>query len=123
MSDAFYCYCLLRADGRQTYIGATVDPERRLKQHQGELAGGARATAGKEWQRVCVVSGFPSWKDALKFEWRWKRLGRKCRSWKKGLEALLALPKPTETATLYIDYPTGMPVIEMIEDSGSESSL
>jgi predicted GIY-YIG superfamily endonuclease len=112
---AFFCYCLQRDDGRQTYIGATVDPDRRLKQHQGELSGGARATQGKVWRRVCLVGGFPSWNDALKFEWRWKRFGRKFRNWEKGLEALMALDKPTESAVPYVDYPEGMPIVHISE--------
>ncbi len=110
-SSEYFCYCLVRTDGKQTYIGATVDPDHRLKQHQGLLKGGARATAGKEWRRVCLVGGFPSWNDALKFEWRWKRLGRKHRSWEKGLEHLLGLDKPTTSATPYSLYPTGMPMV------------
>jgi len=110
---SYYSYCLQSNDGKRTYIGATVDPDRRLKQHQGILSGGARATAGREWKRVCLVGGFPTWNDALKFEWRWKRMKRlHHHDWKKGLEALLALEKPTESGTLFSEYETGGPVIE-----------
>ena len=53
-------YCLATIDGSRTYIGATVDPDRRLAQHNGLLKGGARATASRPggWYRVCHVRGF-----------------------------------------------------------------
>ena len=113
---SFFCYCLEREDKRQTYIGATVDPDRRLRQHQGELKGGARATQGIVWKRVCLVGGFPTWNDALRFEWRWKQFGRKHRNWEKALEALLALDKPTESGTPFAEYPEGMPMVEFFKE-------
>jgi ribA/ribD-fused uncharacterized protein len=67
-----YCYLLESSDKRRTYIGATVDVERRLDQHNRKLAGGAKATAGRTWKRVMYVGGFPSWEDTLSFEWAWK---------------------------------------------------
>jgi len=57
----------------------TNNINKRLRQHNGILKGGAKATCGRTWKRVCHVSGFSSWSDATKFEWRWKR-----RSLKKG---------------------------------------
>jgi predicted GIY-YIG superfamily endonuclease len=119
--SSFYCYCLERHDKKQRYIGATVDPDRRLKQHQGILSGGAKATQGKVWTRVCLIGGFPTWNDALKFEWRWKRFSYKHKGWQKGLEALMALEKPTESATPYTEYPSGMPLIEMYEPSKQQT--
>ena len=35
-----YCY-MLYTDKNQTYIGATIDPDRRLRQHNKEISGGA----------------------------------------------------------------------------------
>lgn len=67
-----YCYLLESDDKRRTYIGATVDVDRRLDQHNRKLAGGAKATAGRTWKRVMYVGGFPSWEDTLSFEWAWK---------------------------------------------------
>ena len=70
----YFCYILRSACTGRTYIGATTNPARRLRQHNGELVGGARATRrGRPWRCVAVVSGLPSWSDALKLEWRMKR--------------------------------------------------
>jgi predicted GIY-YIG superfamily endonuclease len=65
-------------DGRRakTYVGATIDPARRLRQHNGELTGGARATSGRRWARRFLVGGFTDERAALRFEWRWKYLTR-----------------------------------------------
>ena len=63
----------------KTYVGATVDPDRRLRQHNGALKGGARATSRVPggWYRVCYLKGFESKRDALRFEWWWKRRSAK----------------------------------------------
>lgn len=76
-----YVY-LLESTNKNTYVGATVDLDRRLRQHNKEIAGGAHATGmkvnkGEEWTRACHVSGFPNWQAALQFEWRWKQISRK----------------------------------------------
>jgi len=76
-----YVYFLSSTDG-STYIGATIDLKRRLRQHNGEIKGGAKRTTmkiakGETWERLCYVGGFPDWKAALQFEWRWKQLSRK----------------------------------------------
>jgi len=82
MEAPWYCYCLVSSGGA-TYIGATVDVDRRLRQHKGELAGGARATrakvaAGETWRRHCYVGPFTK-HDALSFEWHWKHVSKKQR--------------------------------------------
>lgn len=70
-------YVYLLASGTKTYIGATVDPDRRLRQHNGELSGGAKATKGGAWTRVLFISGIPDWTTALQLEWAWKHYTRK----------------------------------------------
>jgi len=72
----WYCYMLASVDGRKTYVGATVNPDRRLRQHNGEICGGARATKGRSWKRQFLVGGFVDERAALRFEWRWKYLTR-----------------------------------------------
>jgi predicted GIY-YIG superfamily endonuclease len=76
----WHVYLLLNDAHTRTYVGATVDPDRRLRQHNAELVGGARATARDHWTRVCLVSGFPDERAALQFEWMWKHLSRKERA-------------------------------------------
>ena len=73
---------LLLSTGNATYVGATVNLERRVRQHNGELKGGANATSirvnkGETWSPVCYVKNFPDWSAALQFEWKWKFLTRK----------------------------------------------
>lgn len=74
----WYCYALISDCGRYTYIGKTNDLKRRLRQHNGELSGGARYTRkGRPWKHFVYVKGFPTNSLALCFEWRWKfRRGR-----------------------------------------------
>lgn len=70
-------YCYLLVSNNKTYVGATIDPNRRLKQHNGELSGGAKATRGHVWERKCLVGLFETQHDALSFEWHWKHNSKK----------------------------------------------
>jgi structure-specific endonuclease subunit SLX1 len=112
---SFYVY-LLESTNHATYIGATVDLNRRLRQHNKEITGGARATGakvakGEIWSRRCYVQGFPDWKAALQFEWAWKFYSRKLSSSlfpmerrKQALDTLLSLERPTSKAILYSEW-------------------
>ena len=112
---SFYVY-LLESTNHATYIGATVDLNRRLRQHNKEITGGARATGakvakGESWSRRCYVQGFPDWKAALQFEWAWKFYSRKLPSSlfpmerrKQALDTLLSLERPTSKAILYSEW-------------------
>ena len=74
-----FVYCISTIDPpTRTYIGATTDVDRRLRQHNGELSGGARKTSQRpgQWYRVCYLRGFTSWREALQVEWRWKHFSR-----------------------------------------------
>ena len=97
----FYVYLLLSENGIYSYVGATIDVNRRLRQHNGEIKGGAKATTSKEgkWRRICYISGFPDWPAALQFEWRWKQLSRKIKQKKNigkkndGIEPIIIFGK------------------------------
>jgi len=111
----FFVYLLLASDN-STYVGATVDLERRLRQHNKELKGGAVATStkvikGETWIRAAHVEGFPDWQAALQFEWRWKQLTRKISLNVKPIERrmialkqLLALERPTTKAKAFSEW-------------------
>ena len=105
------CYLLATLDEKRTYVGITPDLDRRLRQHNGELSGGAKATHGREWKRIGHVRGFPDHVAALQFEWRWKQLSRPPRQTGsplerrlRGLEVLMALERPTTRAQAYAEY-------------------
>lgn len=110
-----FVYLLVSTNGN-TYVGATVDLERRLRQHNKEIKGGAFATGskvdkGETWIRAAHVSGFPDWQSTLQFEWRWKQITRKLPSkinpLKRRIEALkilLNLDRPTKKAKLYTEW-------------------
>jgi len=90
-------YCLATIDSPViTYIGATIDKDRRINQHNGILVGGAKATSKRpgEWYRVCYVKGFQDSHQALSFEWHWKHFSKKFASdpltrRQKGLDACM----------------------------------
>ena len=118
MSDKnFYVYLLI-SSSKSTYVGATVNLNRRLRQHNGELVGGAKATKikvtkGEIWERACYISDFPSWQAALQFEWRWKRLCGKFSKKMyplerrlKALKMLLLLKSSTAKATPFSEWET-----------------
>lgn len=126
MSDKFYVYFLALEEcdmfgtpGQKTYIGATVDLDRRLRQHNKEISGGAHATGaqvdkGSHWRRVCHVANFPTWQAALQFEWRWKNLSRRkdflviknpIERRMTALNALLSFDRSTSKAIPYSEWP------------------
>uniref|UniRef100_A0A0E0F9G4 GIY-YIG domain-containing protein n=2 Tax=Oryza meridionalis TaxID=40149 RepID=A0A0E0F9G4_9ORYZ len=62
----------------RTYVGVTTDFPRRLRQHNGELKGGAKASsAGRPWNLACLIEGFVNRSEACEFESKWKNISRK----------------------------------------------
>ncbi len=83
---AWYCYLLRNGypdHVRRTYCGCTNDPKRRLRQHNGELVGGAKYTTAfgnKQWEIYALIIGFPDYRNALQCEWIIKHPDRKIKS-------------------------------------------
>jgi len=119
---SFFVY-LLECTDKSTYVGATVDLEHRLRQHNKEIKGGAHATStkvgqGHAWDFACYITGFPDWRSALQFEWAFKFHSRKfpkrmypLERRMRGLYALMKLERPTSKAELYSTYAEGGPQI------------
>lgn len=118
---SFFVYCLLSKNKKYTYIGATIDVIHRLRQHNSEIKGGAKATTSKgpgQWDIALYVSGFPFWKTALQFEWRWKQITRKTNISTKStkcspitrriiaLQTLLSLNSATSSAIPFSEWKT-----------------
>lgn len=129
VSKISYVYLLVSSDGA-TYVGATVDLNRRLRQHNKEIKGGAHATGtrvakGETWIRAAHVSGFPCWQAALQFEWRWKQITRKLpakmqplKRRLRALKTLLSLDRATSKAIPYAEWPS--PPCVHLEDPFAE---
>jgi predicted GIY-YIG superfamily endonuclease len=67
------CY-IIANNGNKTYNGYTNNFPRRLRQHNGELVGGAKATSvcRGEWKPIAIITGFADNHEALSCEWRIK---------------------------------------------------
>lgn len=74
------CYILKSLTSNRCYIGYTVDLSRRIRQHNGEIKGGAKKTLRcRPWSPVCLIRGFYDNSSALRFEWKLQHPRRKIR--------------------------------------------
>lgn len=120
-----FVYFIQSTNG-STYIGATVNLDKRIRQHNKEIKGGAVATSikvddGQVWSYVCYVENFPSWNEALKFEWRWKQISRQIQKSKptqkpierriEALKTLVSLDKSTSKAMAYSEWEKPLNII------------
>lgn len=106
----YLCYTITH-EYKVTYVGITNNFEKRIKQHNGVMKGGAKATRKYDnWKLAFYVTGFRTKGEVLSFEWhmhhpegrRWRKgsdykgfLGRI-----RGLCDVLLLPKFAELAPL-----------------------
>lgn len=82
-TSSWWVYVLASTVRTVTYVGCTNDVGRRVRQHNGELSGGARFTQRwRPWELKAVYGPFNGRGDAQRAEYRVKRL--------RGLERLAA---------------------------------
>ena len=67
--DKYYCYIIKSLNNNCTYTGITNDLDKRLKQHNGILKGGAKSTRKyNDWTYYKILE-FDDKKTACSFEW------------------------------------------------------
>ncbi len=70
-SKEHMCYILKSSTSNRIYIGYTVDFNKRLRQHNGIIKGGAKKTMKhRPWEPLCIIRGFNEVSCALRFEYR-----------------------------------------------------
>jgi putative endonuclease len=70
----YVCYLLKSQTSNRTYIGVTTNLKKRLRQHNGEICGGAKYTkSNRPWIPILCVSGFYTKNQTLSFEYRVKK--------------------------------------------------
>ena len=128
-----YCYILKNDKDDATYVGYTNNPEKRIRQHNGEIAGGARFTCARVRKRGCkwtflaiITFDTPLFnnKVALSYEWHLKFLARCKRSYRShvgrraSIEKVLENSKFTEIRPFLKVYDS---LDQLIEEKGSGS--
>lgn len=67
-----FCYILQSVEGDRTYNGYTNNLQRRLRQHNREICGGAKSTKGSCWKYLVCITSVEPWftkNMALSLEW------------------------------------------------------
>jgi len=75
----WYNYIIFdKSPSSKTYIGSTVNPTRRFRQHNGQIKGGAKYTRGGSWTPYVVLYDmFHTKSSALSYEWNLKHSSKK----------------------------------------------
>ena len=74
---------------QKTYIGSTVNIDRRIRQHNGIIKGGAKYTRRGSWTYYCVLYNLNFTKNnVLSYEWHLKHIKTKLRTKKRRVYAL-----------------------------------
>lgn len=125
------CYCLIRNDYSATYVGATKDLTHRLRQHNGEIKGGAKYTKkslkqGYTWFIAFTVGEFPNWNETLKFEWKLKHISLKYKNQNPLLKRILSVvellnsEKSTSTGELFNSFKNPLYITLYIQNKNTE---
>ncbi|MEN3160055.1 GIY-YIG nuclease family protein [Alkalimonas sp. NCh-2] len=72
---AWFLY-LLRTNNDHIYTGISTDPARRLRQHNGEISGGAKALRGRRPLQLLYQEPYPCRSSASKAEYQFKQLSK-----------------------------------------------
>ena len=72
--ETLTCYCIISENNNRTYVGATNNFTKRIRQHNREITGGAKATSGFSWRPLMLINGFKSSNELLSFEWHFKHV-------------------------------------------------
>jgi len=66
----YFVYLLKSKVSNRFYVGYTVNIQKRIRQHNGEISGGARKTIrNRPWEVVMYISGFQYEKTAMQYEY------------------------------------------------------
>jgi structure-specific endonuclease subunit SLX1 len=78
----YYCYLISsKSSPNYTYIGITNNLPRRLRQHNKEIKGGAKATRRyTDWEFIKTVE-MENKSKAMSLEWKWKHRQTKSGKW------------------------------------------
>lgn len=126
----YVCYLIVSEETYHTYVGVTNNLRRRLRQHNGEIRGGAQATTkqGGTWSLEMLLGPFPTHQHALHLEWHWKHAAPKKLTGIKGRQVkILNLVKNkikwplklyvrTEWPELFTDLPEHVTRVDSAED-------
>lgn len=88
-----YFVYMIQNEKLKTYCGFTVNTTRRLRQHNKEIKGGAKATRDGTWKYIFQMTGFKTYNNALSCEWQLKR-------YRKKLNQFLCLDKWTNKCNI-----------------------
>lgn len=115
MDTRNYVYILANNINATTYVGYTNNPTRRIRQHNGDLVGGARFTAiqrskhpSLQWHYLCLVTSINEQGHvafdkctALSLEWHVKYQTRKNKL--KGPDGRMAALQAALASTKFVD--------------------
>jgi predicted GIY-YIG superfamily endonuclease len=129
-----YCYILRLPNKNRTYVGYTIEPKRRIKQHNGILKGGAKATSiANDWQFLAIITSDSETFTkilALSIEWHLKHPnGKKKGSFTyKGVEGKLksiieVLNRYSFDFTVYVDENERAKLEELRNEAEGEKDL